>query len=350
MEDHKDIKRILDLMPQPVFCVRDGAILYRNHGAKQLYLEPGLPVAELLGDALQDYQESDGSSLYLQLTLPGIALGACVYRLEDMDIFVADQNHSELQALSVAATQLREPLSDVLSIVNQMGDDIDRSSRGQLTQRLFQLQRMIFNMSDAARYSARSAARQSYQDICGVVEELFRRIEDLAARSGITLVHSCPRERVMTLLTAEKLERAVYNLISNAMKVTPKGGTIEAKLTYANKRLYLSVRDFGSGIAPEVMGSLYTRYLRQPGLETNREGIGLGMTLIRATATEHGGAVLIDHPDGVGTRVTMTLSVRTETESLLRSRGLPFDYAGEQDHGLVELADLLPLEIYTKDI
>jgi len=63
----------------------------------------------------------------------------------------------------------------------------------------------------------------------------------------------------------------------------------------------------------------------------------------------HGGTVLIDHPRGKGTRVTLTLALRQNTEGSLRSPALRVDYAGERDHGLIELADCLPAELYGKE-
>ena len=90
---------------------------------------------------------------------------------------------------------------------------------------------------------------------------------------------------------------------------------------------------------------MFQRYLRQPGIEDGRFGMGLGMVLIRSAAARHGGTVLIDQPNGTGTRVSMTITISQDTASL-RSPVLRVDYSGEQDHGLVELADCLPLDAY----
>lgn len=350
MEDYKDINRILELMPQPVFCVRDGIILCCNHAAGQLYLEPGLPVAELLGDALQDYLDFQGSSLYVQLKLPGILLGAGVTRMDGMDIFVSTRDQSELQTMALAALQFREPLTEIMLILNRDGESMETGSRGQLQRRLFQMQRLVQNMSDAMRYTTQISDRQTCEDICAVVEEMLQRISVLTEQSGYQLTYSCPQEQILTMLNKEKLERALYNMISNAMKVTPKGGTIEVKLTCVNRRLRLSVRDYGAGIPQEIAGNLFTRYQRQPGLDSGQEGLGLGMTMIRSMAVEHGGAVLIDHPDDIGTRVTVTMSIRNHNEAVFRSQVKGLDYGGERDHGLIELSAFLPPEIYTTEI
>ena len=70
------------------------------------------------------------------------------------------------------------------------------------------------------------------------------------------------------------------------------------------------------------------------------------MVMIRAAASHHGGAVLIDRPPQGGTRVTMTLAIRQDPVSQLRSPLLKVDYAGERDHALIELSDVLPAEYY----
>jgi len=70
------------------------------------------------------------------------------------------------------------------------------------------------------------------------------------------------------------------------------------------------------------------------------------MVLIRNAAAAHGGTVLIDQPEGSGTRVTMTLAVRQNTGTQLRSPVLRVDYAGERDHCLLELSETLPAHLY----
>ena len=92
----------------------------------------------------------------------------------------------------------------------------------------------------------------------------------------------------------------------------------------------------GSGTIPEeLLPTLFTRYLRQPGLEDGRFGIGLGMVLIRGAAANHGGTVLIDHPEEDLTRITMTLAIRQNTATVFRSPLLHTDYSGERDHTLL---------------
>ena len=142
------------------------------------------------------------------------------------------------------------------------------------------------------------------------------------------------------------MERAVLNIISNSMKFMPDGGTIHVSLTRKENMLHLSILDSGSGIAENVLGNIFTRYQRQPCIEDSRYGIGLGMVLIRSAAADHGGTVLIDSPEGCGTRITMTLSIRQDV-SVLKTPVLP-PIADNTRQILTELSECLPWEAYLK--
>jgi signal transduction histidine kinase len=181
--------------------------------------------------------------------------------------------------------------------------------------------------------------------------EIFEKNRILMEHNGLTLRFENLDQRLYTLADGEKLERAVMNMLSNAMKFTAPGGTIAAKLTRRDKMLSLTLRDSGEGIPEAIRGTVHRRYLRQPGIEDSRFGIGLGMVLIRSAAAAHGGTVLIDHPEGTGTRITMTMVIRQDTSGNVRtSRTSNFlaaiDYAGGRDHSLLELSEHLPHTLY----
>jgi two-component system OmpR family sensor kinase len=128
------------------------------------------------------------------------------------------------------------------------------------------------------------------------------------------------------------------------MKFMPEGGRIHARLTQYNNMLQLTIQDSGSGIAENVLGTVFTRYQRQPGIEDSRYGIGLGMVLIRSAAADHGGTVLIDCPQNKGTRITITLAIRQDTPGLKTPVISPAVDSYRQV--LTELSDSLPWEFY----
>ena len=204
--------------------------------------------------------------------------------------------------------------------------------------------RLISNMSDADRY-ATSPASMEVKNIPAFLEEVFVKTAALVERSNVQLTYSGISDVIYGLVNTEMLERAVLNIISNALKFMPQGGTIQAKLIRRKQKLYLSILDSGSGISESTRNDLFSRYAREPGVEDGRFGIGLGLVLIRSAAQQHGGTVLVDQPTETGTRVTMTLAIRPGSDQV-RSPILRVDYAGERDHGLLELSDVLPADLY----
>lgn len=355
MERDESTVDIINLMLQPAFTVRDGVIDLVNEAAQKYTLEAGANISDMLATGAVEYRELGEGCLYLTLSVSGILCGASVRRMKDFDLFTLEQesDDTELQAMALAAQELRTPLSSIMTVADQLfpvtdtennavvQEQISRINRG-----LFQMLRIVSNMSDAYRYSQQVEQRQSVVELTGFLDEVFEKMSAMLRKANIELCFENWNRPIHTLAETEKLERAIYNILSNAVKFSGKGGKIEARLTCRDQMVYLSVHDSGEGIRAEVQGNIHARFRRKPGLEDNRFGIGLGMVLIRSAAAAHGGTVLIDHPDGEGTRLTMSIAIRQKTENLVRSSALRVDYAGERDHPLLELSEVLPAELY----
>lgn len=359
MIEQTDTVGALELMSQPAFCVKDGMITQVNRAARSYLIEPNTPVAPLLGDAAEEYAQFDQGCLYLTLRLAYQQFSASVTPVNGVDVFVLDPegDHPALRAMALAAQELRNPMSDLMAIADRLFPELERSSdertRTQIlhmNRSLYQIMRVVFNMADASRYAQQMMPRQLSQNICSILDDIFKKAASAASHSQITLRYQGLQEKIFTLVEEEKLERAVLNMISNAIKFTEQGGTIEAQLIRRENRLYLSVQDSGTGISGDIISNLHRHYQRTPTLEDARCGLGLGMSMVRACAAAHGGTVLITRPEGGGTRITMTIAIRQGRESTLRTAILRPDYAGERNHCLLELSECLPVELYSTDI
>ena len=349
MEKNKELRDWLNLLIRPGFYVEEGRITQVNAAAQGLLLEPGMDIAPLITSGLESYQHFQTGCLYVQLTLSGTTFQGCVTKDGSADVFTLESETGDtaLQVLSLAAQKLRSPLSAVMHGVQAMCEE-NNPQAAALNRGLYQLLRLVGNMSDAGRCPGN--ARMETADLTAFFDELFEKTAVFAQDAGIRLEYQGLSKPVLCLADRDLLERAVLNLLSNAFKFTPKGGIVRVTLFTGGTSLRLSVWDCGPGIAQEIQGNLFSRYLRQPGIEDSRFGLGLGMVLVRSAAAAHGGAVLIDQPEGWGTRVTMTISLRRETAEVLRSPTMRIDYAGERDHALTELSDCLPISLYQKEI
>ena len=359
MEENIEIKEMLDLLTQPAFFVNNGNIAYANRSAQQRGFAPGIAVKDILHTGEADYAELENGCLYLTLMQGDILYGASVQKAWDGTVFLLEQDNAqtELQALALAAQELRAPLSGVMAAADRLAnhaafaqDSATLEQLAHVNRGLFQILRMVSNMSDAINYTASSLPPRVTRDIGSVCDEIFTAAEGYLQQAQIQLSFTNLTESVFTAVDDEKLERAIYNLLSNSAKFVPKGGQITAKLTRRENYLYLTIQDSGSGVDPEVRANIFTRYLRQPGIEDGRWGIGLGLVLARSVAALHGGTLLVEYGESGGTRFTMSLSIRNSTSGTLHSPVLTFDYAGERNHALIELSDALPSHLYKKEI
>lgn len=347
MESNKE-HGMLDLLIRPGFCVQNYQIIYVNQAAQALLISPGTDVRELLLTGREEYAVFREGCLYLQLNIVAGGCGASVIAMEDRQFFLLDQESDDdaLRALALAARELREPLTGMQLSLHQLSQtDHNREQLARLNRAMHQMLRLIGNMSDAGRTAA--ASKRELRDIPQVFSLILERAQTLADQAGVSLAYQSIPEHVMGLVDDQLLERAVLNMLSNAVKFSPRGSALHAQLTRNGRMLTFSLTDNGSGIADNLQQTLFRRYLRQPGIEDGRFGMGLGMVMIRSAAARHGGTVLIDRPEKGGTRVSLTLTISQDIAAL-HSPVMRVDYSGEQDHGLVELSDCLPLSAYYK--
>ena len=338
---------MLELLLRPAFCVRDGHISQVNREATRYLIAEGTPIADLLLTGHEEYLAWEEGCLCLTLQIGGQEIAASAIKQEEDHIFILEQDafNAHLQSMALVAQELRDPLASMMSAADRMHATAVPEDMAQMNRRLYQMLRIVSNMSDAARFAERKNNREWF-DIDALLREIFDKSIRLAEQSGQTVSYSGLHERVYTLANPQLMERAVYNLLSNAMKYSPRDGKIDAKLVKCGKFLRFTIEDQGCGIGEDIHGSLFTRYMRQPGLEDPTHGLGLGLFMVRLAAAAHGGTVLIDHPHQKGTRVTMTIAIRQDPLNTVRSPQLRIDYAGERDHALVELSDVLDPSLY----
>ncbi|AUB36384.1 DNA-binding response regulator, OmpR family, containings REC and winged-helix [Nostoc flagelliforme CCNUN1] len=140
-------------------------------------------------------------------------------------------------------------------------------------------------------------------------------------------------------LDMEKFDKVVYNLLSNAMKFTPEGGTISVRLKSERDRCILQVQDTGIGIVKEQIPYLFERFRQAEG-SANRsyEGSGLGLALVKELVELHGAQVTVESVYGQGT--TFSLWLVTGNAHLPAQQVLETPTELNTSRASVELADL----------
>ena len=127
MEELKGAPDLLDLMVQPGFYVENFKIVQLNAAAEGLLLCPGMDIRPLIDSGLEEYASFQGGCLYLRLRLTQTAIGASIVKQNGMDVFLLDTQEcdSALQALSLAARELRGPLAAITASADALqGEDV----------------------------------------------------------------------------------------------------------------------------------------------------------------------------------------------------------------------------------
>ncbi len=356
MEHAYDSPEMLENLMCPAFTVSNGMVVHTNRAASQYQIQPGTPVSQIISIGEDAYAAFTEGKLCLVLDIEGLPFQATVSAVGDMHLFCMESDYAEpeLRAFALAAQQLREPLANAMASTDMLLPDIAAKECSeqmrhitQINCNLHQLLRAVSNMSDAANYAGNQMTRMETHDAVAIFDEILEKAISHAALAGRTIRYQSVQKSAICLMDAEKIERAVWNMLSNAMKFSSTESVIHAELRLSDKMLSFSVWDSGSQDSNLPLGNMFYRFLRQPGVEDGRFGIGLGLSIIRSVAAAHDGTVLLEQPEDSGVKVTMTIKLQRSPKNSLSSPVLlPIDYAGGRDHCLLELSDSLPSTMY----
>ena len=146
-------------------------------------------------------------------------------------------------------------------------------------------------------------------DLAEVLDDISLRFAQRAADRRVTLAFEQHGSEVpVAEVDVELFERAVANLLDNALKFTPTGGAIVITAAHAGERVLVTVRDTGAGIAAADLPHLFDRlYQARASVApaTSDEGRGLGLAIVKRIVELHGGTVTVSSVPGHGTAVTL---------------------------------------------
>ena len=253
--------------------------------------------------------------------------------------------------LSAAAAQLRLILGDMPMALSRMAPvarrladpQLDRSA-ALLYRDYYRLVRLLNKLSDASFLEEETVLPRQEADIVALVWAIVMRAEPQAELLGLRLSFSCEESSHWAAVNTGALERVVLNLLSNAFKFTPRGGSVTVTLRFTAGIGMLTVTDTGCGMGEEQLGALFSRpVLLELADALPPRGLGLGLAVCRHLARGMGGGLVAVSQPGEGTRVTLSFADGREADTV-RDPGA--DYSGGFNRTLLELADALPVEAF----
>jgi len=220
------------------------------------------------------------------------------------------------ELIAVVSHDLRNPLNVVTLALQMIEQDPDmlsaslpRAKRG-----VDRMQRLIADLLDVARIETGTLTVELRPvEIGTILDDTYELHRSLAAERNITLVRTYEAPVGVAVADRHRLGQALANLVGNALKFTPKGGTIRLGAECRGDALAIVVSDNGPGIAQSHLSQIFDRYW-QP--ERGREGVGLGLAIVKGIVDAHGGKVVVESTPGAGATFRIELAV-TEAAALL---------------------------------
>jgi PAS domain S-box-containing protein len=178
-----------------------------------------------------------------------------------------------------------------------------------LKQNCYRLLRLINNLIDVTRIdSGYFNLNLINANIITVVEDITLSVVDYTSNKGISLTFDTNVEERILSCDPEKIERIILNLISNAVKFTEPGGNILVNLMDNDENITISVKDTGIGISNDKLNVIFDRFVQvDKSLTRNREGSGIGLSLVKSLVEMHKGTITVKSELNEGSEFIITL-------------------------------------------
>lgn len=226
--------------------------------------------------------------------------------------FVSNVSHelrTPLAAIKAAVETLQAGALDDAATAQEflarIDGEVDRLTR--LVEGLLELSRIEFGGTEM---------RKAPLDYGALLQEAVERMQPQANKRALSLLLEAPPDLPTLVGDAERLQRAVINLIDNAIKFTPAGGRVRVSASVQGDSIVTYVADTGMGIAPEDQPRVFERFYKADRARSSA-GAGLGLAIVKHIVQAHGGQISLKSQLGLGSTFTFTLPIAAVTEPSL---------------------------------
>ncbi len=249
-------------------------------------------------------------------------------QMSDMETIITDRT-SDLQRLNrekdaflaLLTHDMKSPLTSIgmyaemmrrkPDLIRQKPHTIENILRAHAT-----LNDLVNNIVDLEKLQTDGALplEQSLFDVTDLTEYVVEVLQPQAEQKHITLTTQLSRQEIHLNADRLQIERVLTNLISNAVKYTKEHGTVDVRVWQADEQVCIAVQDTGYGIPTEELPYIFDRYRRVDKHRNMAVGTGLGLAIAKAIAEGHGGRLLVESAENVGSTFTLSLPLSSQTQ------------------------------------
>lgn len=205
--------------------------------------------------------------------------------------------------------ELKTPLTSVQGFAQAILDGTAESpeARRQAAEVIYneagRMHRLVLELLDLARLDAGTADLQMTPlDLMAILDATVEKFSLAAQNQGVSLKVAVPSNLPILIGDGDRLAQVFTNLVDNALKFTPRGGSVTMQASAAGREIQVSVSDTGSGIPPEALPRIFERFYQADRSRRGgeRHGAGLGLAIAREIVQAHGGRISV-RSGGAGT-------------------------------------------------
>ena len=231
--------------------------------------------------------------------------------VEELGRSLAEQERLRQRLMTDVVHELRTPLTVVRTQIEAIADGVWEASPERLALCVSEMERLsglIRDVESVTRMEGEAVAvTPEPVDLSAFLSSVLDAFRPLFERSGVAL-----RQSLASSLYAEvdedRFRHVMDNLLSNALRYTPKGEWVEVRLLRREDEAVIEVQDSGSGISPQDLPHVFDRFYRTDESRARvTGGRGVGLSIARAVVETHGGTISVESEIGVGSCFTVTL-------------------------------------------
>ncbi len=244
---------------------------------------------------------------------------------------VREADRRKTEFLAVLSHELRNPLAPIRNaavILERAPPGSEAAARALevLQRQTEQLSRLVDDLLDISRIThGKIEVQLRHLDARELVQRAFADAKPLFDRRGVRLTFEAPEAPLWVNADAARLSQIVGNLLNNALKFTPPGGSVHVEVTRGDDTCVIGVRDTGQGIDPMDLDRIFDPFWQAERTRRGQGGLGLGLALVRQLAARHGGSARAESEGlGKGARFVVQLplaSAPAQAPELRREAG-----------------------------
>lgn len=241
------------------------------------------------------------------------------HRLHELDMM-------KIKFFTNVSHEFRTPLSLIITpvekLMGQSGLPEEKKQFQLIHRNARRLLNMVNQLLDFRKLEEQELRlNKTSADIIRFLKELSYSFTDIAENKRINFSFETSQELLFTTFDQEKLERIMFNLLSNAFKFTPVGGDVAVKVDAGEKTLKIKVKDTGIGIAKDKQEKIFERFFQNevPGSMVN-QGSGIGLSITKEFVRLHGGEVTVESKVNEGSVFTVSLPITPMEEDIQKAK------------------------------